>query len=178
MDAIVNLTIFIIFCYICKLFFESDRIAREAAIKKSEQATKKRESSKTLKVTPAKKRLNLIETAAIAKEASSHFPTNDLLAVSDFLTGAVELRNSISLFNEKIESRYRDLVIAAYKEKGISGQESIDADLRQVMEVGLIGILKTQRIIDLHAPNKDISNRRKIDKTHSWSELADEFLEK
>ena len=46
------------------------------------------------------------------------------------------------------------------------------------MEVGLRGILKTQRIIDLHPTNKDISNGSKIDKTHSWSELADEFLEK
>ncbi len=178
MDVIVIAVILIIIGYTIITFFDSDRIAREAAIKKSDQFTKKRESSKTPKVTPAKKRLNLIESAAIAKEASSHFPTDDLLAVSDFLTGAAELRNSISLFNEKIESRYRDLVIAAYKEKGISGQESIDADLRQVMEVGVRGILKTQRIIDLHATNKDISNGSKIDKTHSWSELADEFLKK
>ena len=77
--------------------------------------------------------------------------------------------------HDTLKPKYRELIERAYKNKGISNLESIDADTKQSMERGMTAILRKERIAELLIGKKDSLNSEKIEKTHSWQDLKASF---
>ena len=120
-------------------------------------------------------KLDFLESAKIAKQAIEVFPTHELDDLIDFFEGQSEIRDAISLMHDTLKPKYRELIERAYKNKGISNLESIDADTKQSMERGMTAILRKERIAELLIGKKDSLNSEKIEKTHSWQDLKASF---
>ena len=118
--------------------------------------------------------LDFLEAAKIAKQVAPDFPISELDELIDFLDGDSEIRHTISLLHDTIKPRYRDLILANYKQKEITTLEAIDADIKQAMDRGMKGILKNKKVSALLS-DKDFTASGKIEKKHSWEELKDKF---
>lgn len=146
----------------------------DAKSKNSKNLEAKEQEAKDREARAKIPQLDFLEATKIAKQAAPDFPIGELDELIDFLDGDSEIRDTISLLHDTIKPRYRDLILANYKQKEITTLEAIDADIKQAMDRGMKGILKNKKVSSLLS-DKDFTASGKIEKSHSWEELKNKF---
>jgi hypothetical protein len=126
------------------------------------------------KKTSIKPKLNLLETAQVAKKAISKFPFDDFSDVADFLEGNNEIEETIKLLNKNISDEYKKNILLLYAKKNLKEDPKlINKDLKASMELGLRALFKNEAIVKYL--DKGAVKSRIISKTHTWKDLKDEF---
>jgi len=181
-DKIVNLTTGKIHCKGCDTLQQEAEERPYSFFKHKAEEKSDKLQRELASNTPV---LNFLEASVIAKTVTQSFPYNEIIDLAEYMNGYSEIKIAVSLLHEHQRPEYKENIIAAYRDKLIVGTHAIEADINQAMERGLTGIFKNKNIVDLIVEERDDivdlkvkereNNSAKIEKTHSWNQLKDEF---